>query len=67
MPHAYYLSLAHINDTHSNFEPSQVKFTLQHQAKSYQMKVDTGGYARIGFQVEQRKQQANKSHQRRTH
>ena len=63
MPNIYRLSIAHINDTHSNFEPSQVKFTLQHQQQSYHLTANTGGYARLGYHIQQARQQAEAKHQ----
>lgn len=35
MSHIYRLSIAHINDTHSNFEPSPVQFSLTAQQHTY--------------------------------
>ncbi|UJF21355.1 bifunctional metallophosphatase/5'-nucleotidase [Shewanella sp. OMA3-2] len=63
MPNSYRLSIAHINDTHSNFEPSQVKFNLQHQQQAYSLKVDTGGYARLGYHIAQARKQAKAKQQ----
>lgn len=54
----YKLTLAHINDTHSYFDPSRVQFKLTLANKSYQLQSHTGGYARIGYQVEQARHQA---------
>ncbi|ARD23314.1 bifunctional metallophosphatase/5'-nucleotidase [Shewanella japonica] len=52
MPNTYSLSLAHINDTHSNFEPSQVQFSLSFNEQTYLAETQTGGYARLGHQIE---------------
>ena len=54
----YRLSIAHINDTHSNFEPSPVQFTLTANQQSYKLEGHSGGYARLGFQIDQARQQA---------
>ncbi|GGQ13756.1 bifunctional metallophosphatase/5'-nucleotidase [Shewanella litoralis] len=58
MQKSYRLSIAHINDTHSNFEPSPVQFTLIANQQSYKLKGHSGGYARLGFQIDQARQQA---------
>ncbi|MGI2168613.1 bifunctional metallophosphatase/5'-nucleotidase [Shewanella sp. MF05960] len=58
MQKSYRLSIAHINDTHSNFEPSSVQFTLTANQQSYKLEGHSGGYARLGFQIEQARQQA---------
>lgn len=58
MQKSYRLSIAHINDTHSNFEPSPVQFTLTANQQSYKLEGHSGGYARLGFQIDQARQQA---------
>ncbi|MGZ9898973.1 bifunctional metallophosphatase/5'-nucleotidase [Shewanella gaetbuli] len=58
MSNSYRLSIAHINDTHSNFEPTQVKFSLLEQGQTYQLSTRSGGYARLGYQINQARQQA---------
>ena len=58
MQKSYRLSIAHINDTHSNFEPSPVQFTLIANQQSYKLEGHSGGYARLGFQIDQARQQA---------
>ena len=58
MKQRYTLTLAHINDTHSNFEPSPVQFSLENQQKSYTLEAHSGGYARLGYQIEHARQQA---------
>ncbi|MGI2179393.1 bifunctional metallophosphatase/5'-nucleotidase [Shewanella frigidimarina] len=58
MSHIYRLSIAHINDTHSNFEPSPVQFSLTAQQHTYTLEGHSGGYARLGYQIEQARQQA---------
>ncbi|WP_351088394.1 bifunctional metallophosphatase/5'-nucleotidase [Shewanella sp. S1-49-MNA-CIBAN-0167] len=58
MPNIYRLSIAHINDTHSNFEPSPVHFSLTAQQHTYKLEAHSGGYARLGYQIEQARQQA---------
>ena len=54
----YTLSLAHINDTHSNFEASAVQFSLVHQGCQYKINAKSGGYARLSFQINQARQAA---------
>ena len=58
MKQRYTLTLAHINDTHSNFEPSPVQFSLESQQKTYTLEAHSGGYARLGYQIEHARQQA---------
>ncbi|WP_228730095.1 bifunctional metallophosphatase/5'-nucleotidase [Shewanella sedimentimangrovi] len=50
---SYRLTLAHINDTHSNFDPSMQQFQLQLGGKSLRVRSHSGGYARIAFQINQ--------------
>lgn len=59
----YTLKLAHINDTHSHFDASRVKFTLETQSKNYDVYSHSGGYARIQHQLTQAKQQAENQKQ----
>ncbi|WP_153913324.1 bifunctional metallophosphatase/5'-nucleotidase [Shewanella sp. TC10] len=63
MPNNYTLSLAHINDTHSNFEPSKVQFTLSLDGQKFQADTKTGGYARLSYQIETARQKAKSSDQ----
>ena len=58
MTNRYSLKLAHINDTHSHFDPSRVQFLLTHQHHIYEVYSHSGGYARIGYQVAKARQQA---------
>lgn len=58
MQNSYRLSIAHINDTHSNFEPSPVQFSLTTNQQTYKLEGHSGGYARLGFQIEQARAQA---------
>ena len=51
----YCLSLAHINDTHSNFDPSRVQFSVELDAAQYELHTHSGGYARISYQVERKR------------
>ncbi|WP_205597671.1 bifunctional UDP-sugar hydrolase/5'-nucleotidase [Paraferrimonas sp. SM1919] len=55
----YRLSLAHINDTHSHFDPSEIRFTLKDNDHSYQLQTTTGGYNRIEQYKNQLAHQAN--------
>lgn len=52
MKQSYKLTLAHINDTHSHFEPSRVHFKVKHQGTDVDLYSHTGGYARIKYQVD---------------
>ena len=61
MTQRYTLSLAHINDTHSNFEPSRVHFSLNLGLKSLDITSHSGGYARLGYQISQARDQATRS------
>ncbi|UML94930.1 bifunctional metallophosphatase/5'-nucleotidase [Shewanella xiamenensis] len=61
MTQRYTLSLAHINDTHSNFEPSRVHFPLNLGLKSLDITSHSGGYARLGYQISQAREQATRS------
>ncbi|QYJ79831.1 bifunctional metallophosphatase/5'-nucleotidase [Shewanella acanthi] len=58
MTKGYTLTLAHVNDTHSNFEPSRVQFCLNIAHKSFDITSHSGGYARIGFQLAKARKQA---------
>jgi 5'-nucleotidase len=58
MLNSYRLSIAHINDTHSNFEPSPVQFNLSANQQIFTLEAHSGGYARLGYQIEQARQQA---------
>lgn len=61
MTQSYTLSLAHINDTHSNFEPSRVHFSLTLADKVLDVTCHSGGYARIGYHLTQARAKANKA------
>ncbi|MCC4834742.1 bifunctional metallophosphatase/5'-nucleotidase [Shewanella sp. 10N.7] len=63
MPKNYTLSLAHINDTHSNFEPSKIKFNLSVDGQEYQAETKTGGYARLCYQIETARKKAHDDQQ----
>ncbi|MEE1675796.1 bifunctional UDP-sugar hydrolase/5'-nucleotidase [Agarivorans aestuarii] len=51
----YSLYLAHINDTHSHFEPTLVHFDVTIEQKAYQVDAYCGGYARLATAVQQHK------------
>ncbi|MGI2259439.1 bifunctional metallophosphatase/5'-nucleotidase [Shewanella sp. GXUN23E] len=55
------LKLAHINDTHSHFEPSRVRFTLPIEQELLAIHAFSGGYARIQTLLLQARQQARQS------
>ncbi len=59
----YKLTLAHINDTHSHFEPSRIHFKIQHNTNQVDLYSHSGGYARIKYQVDKARQQALLSEQ----
>ncbi|WP_299569815.1 bifunctional metallophosphatase/5'-nucleotidase [uncultured Shewanella sp.] len=63
MPKNYTLSLAHINDTHSNFEPSKIQFNLTVDGQKYQAETRTGGYARLSYQIEAARKRAQNTDQ----
>ncbi|WP_198780593.1 bifunctional metallophosphatase/5'-nucleotidase [Shewanella putrefaciens] len=58
MTQGYRLSLAHINDTHSNFEPSRVQFTLNVGHKTLDVTSHSGGYARLGYHIAKAREHA---------
>ncbi|MFM2666489.1 bifunctional UDP-sugar hydrolase/5'-nucleotidase [Vibrio mediterranei] len=53
------LTIAHINDTHSYFEPTSLPLTIVHNETVYQPFVSAGGFARIATRVEQLRAQAD--------
>ncbi|GGI68039.1 bifunctional metallophosphatase/5'-nucleotidase [Shewanella gelidii] len=63
MQTAYTLKLAHINDTHSHFEPSRIQFNIEHHNKSFELYSHTGGYARLQYQVKQARLAAQQNQQ----
>ena len=52
------LIIAHINDTHSYFDPSSVPLTIEHNDHSYECFVSVGGFARIKTRLEQLREEA---------
>ncbi len=52
------IRIAHINDTHSYFEPSTVQLELNIDNRQYTPYVSVGGFARIKSRTEQLKHQA---------
>ncbi|GMQ48775.1 bifunctional metallophosphatase/5'-nucleotidase [Vibrio sp. 10N] len=50
------LTVAHINDTHSYFDPSSLALSVSHNGQLYQPYVSAGGFARIAARVKQLKQ-----------
>lgn len=52
------LKLAHINDTHSYFEPTSLQLDLDLDGRSLTPFVSAGGFARIATRVKQLRQQA---------
>ncbi|CAH0529646.1 NAD 5'-nucleotidase [Vibrio hippocampi] len=53
------VSIAHINDTHSYFEPTPLQLTVNHLGQDYHPFVSAGGFARIATRVKALKQQAD--------
>jgi len=54
------ITLAHINDTHSYFEPTSQQLTLNINGKPLTPFVSTGGFARIATRTKQLKQDAQR-------
>ncbi|MFQ6371391.1 bifunctional metallophosphatase/5'-nucleotidase [Shewanella sp. YIC-542] len=54
----YHLTLAHINDTHSHFDPSLVQFKVQLPGGMFTLASHSGGYSRIAAQVNRLREQA---------
>ncbi|MCL1073419.1 bifunctional metallophosphatase/5'-nucleotidase [Shewanella dokdonensis] len=54
----YRLTLAHLNDTHSHFDPSLVQFKVTLQHGQFTLASHSGGYGRIAAQVAKLRQQA---------
>ncbi|WP_299495507.1 5'-nucleotidase C-terminal domain-containing protein [uncultured Shewanella sp.] len=52
MTQTYSLTLAHINDTHSHFDPNDVHFDLNRDGKILTLKSRSGGYARLSHHIE---------------
>ncbi|MBW8186227.1 bifunctional metallophosphatase/5'-nucleotidase [Shewanella nanhaiensis] len=63
MPIRYTLKLAHINDTHSHFDSSSVRFNYEDEGKSYDIYTHSGGYARLNYQINTARAQAQTSKQ----
>ncbi|WP_298768669.1 bifunctional metallophosphatase/5'-nucleotidase [uncultured Shewanella sp.] len=63
MTKRYSCKLAHINDTHSHFDPTPIHFNLLHQGKALTLHTHTGGYSRLGFQIEKARHQAIENQQ----
>jgi len=59
----YTLHLAHINDTHSHFEPSQLHFDLEIDQLKYRLDAHCGGYANIASSVASLRQRAQRQQQ----
>ncbi|MDE1515383.1 MAG: bifunctional metallophosphatase/5'-nucleotidase [Vibrio sp.] len=54
------ITLAHINDTHSYFEPTSLQLTLEHQTEILKPFVSAGGFARIATRVAQLRDDAQR-------
>ena len=54
----YRLTLAHINDTHSNFDVSRVQFSINIHGQDIDVHTHSGGYARISYHVERAREHA---------
>lgn len=56
------LILAHINDTHSYFEPSSLQLTLNIEQQQLKPYVSAGGFARIATRTQQLRKEAQDRH-----
>lgn len=54
------ITLAHINDTHSYFEPTSLQLTLEHDADILKPFVSAGGFARIATRIAQLRDDAQR-------
>jgi 5'-nucleotidase len=59
----YTLHLAHINDTHSHFEPSLLHFDIKVNNIDYRLDVHCGGYANIATAVQTLRSKAKQRNQ----
>ncbi|GAM74162.1 5'-nucleotidase [Vibrio ishigakensis] len=50
--------IAHINDTHSYFEPTTIQLDLNLENQAHKPYISVGGFARIKSRADQLKQQA---------
>ncbi len=57
------LRIAHINDTHSYFEPTSLQLTINVDNNSVSPFVSAGGFARIATRVQQLRKQAEENNQ----
>lgn len=57
------LRLAHINDTHSYFEPTSLQLSINVAGKTLSPYVSAGGFARIATRVKQLREEATKTDQ----
>ncbi|MDP2562417.1 bifunctional UDP-sugar hydrolase/5'-nucleotidase [Psychrobium sp. 1_MG-2023] len=55
---SYSLYLAHVNDTHSHFEPSLVHFKLNYKGICYRIDAHCGGYAKVANALNLQREQA---------
>lgn len=55
------MTVAHINDTHSYFEPTSLQLHLNHVEPPIEPYVSAGGFARIATRTEQLRQQAKQN------
>ncbi len=59
----YTLHLAHINDTHSHFEPSLLHFNLELNHTQYRLDIPCGGYANVASALQQHRLNAKQAQQ----
>ena len=59
----YQLKLAHINDTHSHFEPNRIQLEIPLNNQTYKIHTHSGGYARLSAQIKKARLQAFDSDQ----
>ncbi len=60
------ITLAHINDTHSYFEPTSLQLTLEHDADILKPFVSAGGFARIATRIAQLRDDAQRMQREET-
>ncbi|RTR39599.1 bifunctional metallophosphatase/5'-nucleotidase [Shewanella canadensis] len=55
------LTIAHINDTHSSFDPTSVDFTAQINEEDFSVRSSAGGYPRVATALKNARSAANDS------
>lgn len=57
-PEVFDLTIAHINDTHSNFDPTDLDFTVTDIADDFLVRTTAGGYPRVATKLKSARDQA---------